>query len=68
MMGSSSRRKQRVVSFQSGLQQGIRGFGTGIWDGLTGMLVEPVDGFMRQVSDAGTVLSSSSVQRQNLNR
>lgn len=50
MMGSSTRRKVPVVSVGTGFSQAFRGLGSGIWDAYTGVFVEPIDGYMRQVS------------------
>lgn len=50
MMGARVRPQRRVSSFQDGVAQGVGGMFLGLMDGLTGLVVEPIDGYRRGVS------------------
>jgi hypothetical protein len=44
MMGSHVRVPGKVSNFSSGMLQGVKGFGYGMWDGVTGLVTEPYEG------------------------
>jgi hypothetical protein len=43
-MGSPMRSRGTVESFKTGMNEGVRGLGFGLWDGITGLVTEPMDG------------------------
>lgn len=48
MMGSTPRIKGKVTDWKSGFKEGGKAFSLGLWDGIVGLGVEPVDGAMRE--------------------
>jgi hypothetical protein len=44
MMGAHSRRRGKVDSLTSGVQEGAKGLAFGIFDGITGLVTEPYRG------------------------
>lgn len=49
-MGSTPRQKQKVTDWKSGFKEGGKALGWGVWDGVTGIFTEPVDGALREGS------------------
>ena len=47
MLGSDTREKGRVTGFATGLKQAGLGLGYGVWDGLAGLVTEPIVGARR---------------------
>jgi hypothetical protein len=48
MMGSTGRPRGRVTGFVSGLEEGAKSLGWGLWDGVAGLVTEPADGARRE--------------------
>lgn len=48
MLGSTERPKGKVTDWKSGFVEGGKSLGFGLWDGITGLVTEPVDGAMRE--------------------
>lgn len=49
-MGSEIRQKGPVEDFGSGVREGGKGLFYGWWDGITGLVTEPVAGGKKEVS------------------
>lgn len=47
MMGSDVREKGKITGFTSGCKEAGLGLGYGIWDGITGLVTEPMMGAKR---------------------
>lgn len=47
MMGSDVREKGKITGFASGCKEAGLGLGYGIWDGITGLVTEPMMGAKR---------------------
>lgn len=45
IMGSPVRKRGKVDSFRSGMAEGVKGLGYGLYDGITGVVTEPYQGF-----------------------
>jgi hypothetical protein len=50
LMGSAVRERGQVTGFVSGMSEGAKGLGWGIWDGVIGLFTEPVHGALQEVS------------------
>lgn len=46
--GSTSRPKAKVTDWKSGFAEGGKAIGWGIYDGITGLFTDPVDGAIRE--------------------
>jgi hypothetical protein len=44
MIGSDTRQKGKITGLGSGCKEAAFGFGYGIWDGITGLVTEPLVG------------------------
>jgi hypothetical protein len=53
LLGSAVRERGKVDSLTSGMAEGGKGFGFGIWDGVTGLVTEPIHGAKQEVSARG---------------
>lgn len=42
MIGSDIRAKGKVTDWKSGFREGTYGLGYGLWDGITGLITEPI--------------------------
>lgn len=49
MVGSPMRRRREVNSLTSGVTEGVKGLGLGVWDGVTGLVTEPYHGAKKNV-------------------
>jgi len=49
-MGSTIRERGPVDDFQSGVKEGGKGLMYGWWDGITGLVTEPIEGGKKEVS------------------
>lgn len=60
MLGSAVRERGKVDSFTSGMAEGGKGLGFGLWDGIAGLVTEPIHGAKQEVSveDSGMGFSS----------
>ena len=43
-MGSPMRDRAEINNFRTGMVEGIKGLSYGIWDGVTGLVTEPIEG------------------------
>jgi len=50
LMGSAVRTTPRITSFRMGMAEGGKSFTFGLWDGVTGLVTEPVRGALEEVS------------------
>lgn len=50
MMGSEVRQRGQVDNFGSGVVEGGKGLFYGWWDGITGLVTEPIAGGKKEVS------------------
>ncbi|WVQ94968.1 hypothetical protein IAU59_002059 [Kwoniella sp. CBS 9459] len=48
LIGSSSRERGKVSDFESGVREGAKGVFYGYWDGITGLVTEPVEGAKKE--------------------
>jgi hypothetical protein len=48
MMGSTPRIRGKVTDWKSGFKEGGKAVSLGLWDGITGIVTEPVDGARRE--------------------
>lgn len=48
MMGSTVRHQRPVTGFVSGMAEGGKALGWGLWDGIFGFFLDPVDGARRE--------------------
>lgn len=48
MMGSTPRVRGKVTDWKSGFKEGGKAVSLGLWDGITGIVTEPVDGARRE--------------------
>ncbi|WVF67372.1 hypothetical protein IAT40_002127 [Kwoniella sp. CBS 6097] len=48
LIGSSSRERGKVHDFESGVREGAKGVFYGYWDGITGLVTEPVEGAKKE--------------------
>lgn len=48
IMGSTSRQQKPVTGITSGLREGSKELGFGLWDGVCGLVLDPVDGARRE--------------------
>lgn len=42
LIGSDTRSKGKITDWKSGFREAAYGFGYGIWDGVTGLVTEPI--------------------------
>ncbi|KAK8853459.1 hypothetical protein IAR55_004166 [Kwoniella newhampshirensis] len=48
LIGSSTRARPEVDDFESGVREGAKGVFYGYWDGITGLVTEPVEGAKKE--------------------
>lgn len=48
-LGSNVRPQEPVKDFESGLREGGKGLFFGWWDGITGLVTEPIEGGKKEV-------------------
>ena len=49
MLGSEVRQRGEVKSFGDGVREGAKGLFYGYWDGITGLVTEPIAGGKKEV-------------------
>jgi sterol 3beta-glucosyltransferase len=49
LIGSSTRQRGKVDDFQSGVREGAKGVFYGYWDGIMGLVTEPIEGAQKEV-------------------
>jgi sterol 3beta-glucosyltransferase len=57
MLGSSVRERGKVDDFSSGMKEGGKGLFYGYWDGITGLVKEPLEGAKKEVCMTHTLPS-----------
>lgn len=74
LMGAQMRRRGKVDSFSSGVEEGAKGMAYGLYDGITGLVTEPlrgaksggVDGFIKGSWNSGGSSSLASLPARML--
>jgi hypothetical protein len=59
MLGSAVRERGKVDSFTSGMAEGGKGLGFGLWDGVAGLVTEPIHGAKQEVSVGDSDMNST---------
>lgn len=60
MMGTRVRPRVRVDNFGDGLREGVKAFGVGWMDALSGVVTEPMDGYSKSVGGNGLLSDAES--------
>jgi sterol 3beta-glucosyltransferase len=66
MIGSDVREKGKITNFRSGCREAGLGLGYGIWDGLTGLVTEPMIGAKRDGMKGAFIGAGKSCKLPNV--